>query len=377
MIASMNAELKPFEDLAVQFAGKELSSQREEHDAYPFGPFFGEVLAKAYEVGLLGITLPEKLGGIGQGISALSVILETICRVDASLGAIIVTTTVAQQILLESGSTKTLESVTKNAGNAGEFLIAFPVFNNPSEVSHVVYGRKEKNKYILFGDLEYVVLGALAGHCLIPAKIRGQGGYSFFLVDLSNEKITRSEPVLSLGLRACPAVDMKFDDVEALLVGEEGKGVVYFEKVANRMHVAAASISAGIIRGSFDEAMAYAKERFQGGREIVKWSEVQMILSNMAVRMNIADMTLRQACQAVEQNEPGWELNSLAAAIHIQEMACDLTTDGIQLLGGYGYMKDYGQEKRFRDAKHVQALLGMVPMKRLQYIKKIIEEKSA
>jgi alkylation response protein AidB-like acyl-CoA dehydrogenase len=102
-----------------------------------------------------------------------------------------------------------------------------------------------------------------------------------------------------------------------------------------------------------------------------------MILSNMAVRMNIADMTLRQACQAVEQNEPGWELNSLAAAIHIQEMACDLTTDGIQLLGGYGYMKDYGQEKRFRDAKHVQALLGMVPMKRLQYIKKIIEEKSA
>lgn len=374
MIASMNAELKPFEDLAAQFAGKELSSQREEHDAYPFGPFFGEVLAKAYEVGLLGITLPEKLGGIGQGISALSVILETICRVDASLGAIIVATTVAQQILLESGSTKTLASVTKNAGNAGEFLIAFPLFNNPSEVSHVVYGRKEKNKYILFGDLEYVVLGGLAGHCLIPAKIRGQAGYSFFLVDLSNENITRSDPVLSLGLHACPAVDMQFDDVEALLVGEEGEGNAYFEKVANRMHVAAASMSAGIIRGSFDEALAYTKERFQGGREIVKWSEVQMILANMAVKMNIADMTLRQACQAVEHNDPGWELRSLAAAIHIQEMACDITTDGIQLLGGYGYMKDYGQEKRFRDAKHVQTLLGMVPMKRLQYIQKIIEE---
>jgi alkylation response protein AidB-like acyl-CoA dehydrogenase len=369
MIASMNAEMKPFEDLAAQFAAKELSSKREEHDAYPFGPFFGDVLEKAYGVGLLGVMLPEELGGIGQGISALSVILENICRVDASLGGIIITTTVAQQILLESGSTKTLASVTKDAGNAGDFLIAFPAFNNPSEVSHVVYARREKNKYILFGDLEYVVLGGCANHCLIPAKIRGQGGYSFFLVDLSQENITRSEAVLSLGLHACPAVDMKFDDIEAILVGEEGEGAAYFEKVANRMYVAAASISAGIIRGSFDEAMAYAKERFQGGREIVKWSEVQMILSNMAVTMNIADMTLAQACGAVEKSTPGWELNSLAAALHIQEMACDLTTDGIQLLGGYGYMKDYGQEKRFRDAKHVQALLGMVPMKRLEYIK--------
>jgi alkylation response protein AidB-like acyl-CoA dehydrogenase len=377
MIALMNEELKPFEGLARQFADKELSSKREENDAYPFGPFFGDVLEKAYGVGLLGVMLPEELGGIGQGISALSVILENICRVDASLGGIIFTAAVAQQIIIEAGSPEPLASVTKNAKNAGEFLIAFPVFNNPSEVSHVVYGRKEKNRYILFGDLEYVVLAGCAGHCLIPAKIRGQGGYSFFLVDLSHENITRSEPVLSLGLHACPAVDMKFDDVEAILVGEEGEGNAYFEKVANRMHIAAASMSAGIIRGSFDEALAYTKERFQGGREIVKWSEVQMILANMAVKMNIADMTLRQACQAVEKSTPGWELNSLAAALHIQEMACDLTTDGIQLLGGYGYMKDYGQEKRFRDAKHVQALLGMAPMKRLQYIRKIIDGGSA
>ena len=186
MIASMNTELKPFEDLAVQFAGKELSSKREEYDAYPFGPFFGDVLEKAYEVGLLGIALPESLGGIGQGISVLSVILENICRVDASLGGIIFTTTVAQQIMLESESIKTLESVTKNAKNAGDFLIAFPAFNNPSEIPHVVYARKEKNGYILFGELEYVVLGDIAGHCLIPAQVRGESGYSFFPVSYTH-----------------------------------------------------------------------------------------------------------------------------------------------------------------------------------------------
>ncbi|MEA3470697.1 MAG: acyl-CoA dehydrogenase family protein [Thermodesulfobacteriota bacterium] len=369
----MNAELKPFEDLAVQFAGKELSSKREENDAYSFGPFFGDVLEKAYEVGLLGITLPEELGGIGQGISALCVILDNICCVDASLGGIIFTTTVAQQIILESGSAKALESVTKNAANAGDFLIAFPAFNNPSEIPHVVYARKEKNRYILFGELEYVVLGGIAGHCLIPAQVRGERGYSFFLVNMSNKNIGRSEPVLSLGLHACPAVDMKLDDVEGILVGKEGDGSPSFERAADRMHVAAAAMSAGIMKGSFDEALAYTRERFQGGREIVNWSEVRMILSNMAVTINISGMALRQACRAVEENEAGWEQNALAAAIYIQGAACDLTTDGIQLLGGYGYMKDYGQEKRFRDAKHVQALLGMVPMKRLKYIKRLID----
>jgi alkylation response protein AidB-like acyl-CoA dehydrogenase len=373
MIASMNAELKPFEDLAAQFAAKELSSKREEHDAYPFGPFFGDVLDKAYEVGLLGITLPEELGGIGRGIGALSVILESICRVDASLGGIIFATTAAQQIILESGSTKVLASVTKNAGNAGDFLIAFPAFNNPSEIPHLVYARKEKSKYILFGELEYVVLGGIAGHCLIPAQVRGERGYSFFLIDLSDKNITRSEPVLSLGLHACPAVDTKFNDVEGILVGKEGDGNLSFEKTADRMHVAAAAMSAGIMKGSFDEALAYSRERFQGGREIVNWSEVRMILSNMAVTINVSEMALRQACRAAEKNEAGWEQNALAAAIYIQGAACDLTTDGIQLLGGYGYMKDYGQEKRFRDAKHVQALLGMVPMKRLQYIERVID----
>jgi alkylation response protein AidB-like acyl-CoA dehydrogenase len=373
MIASMNTELKPFEDLAVQFAGKELSSKREEYDAYPFGPFFGDVLEKAYEVGLLGITLPESLGGIGQGISVLSVILENICRVDASLGGIIFTTTVAQKIMLESESIKTLESVTKNAKNAGDFLIAFPAFNNPSEIPHVVYARKEKNGYILFGELEYVVLGDIAGHCLIPAQVRGESGYSFFLVSLSDKNIRRSEPVLSLGLHACPAVDIKFDDVEGILIGKEGDGNLLFEKTADRMHVAAAAMSAGIMKGSFDEALAYTRERFQGGREIVNWSEVRMILSNMAVTINISGMALRQTCLAVEGNEAGWEQSALAVAIYVQGVACDLTTDGIQLLGGYGYMKDYGQEKRFRDAKQVQALLGMAPMKRLEYIKRIID----
>ncbi|MCD6569098.1 MAG: acyl-CoA dehydrogenase family protein, partial [Deltaproteobacteria bacterium] len=104
MIAAINPDLKPFEDMATTFATKELAPNREENDRYPFGEFFNNVLDKAYEVGFLGITLPEDIDGIGQGISALCVILDNICQVDASLGGIILANAIAQEIMLSANS---------------------------------------------------------------------------------------------------------------------------------------------------------------------------------------------------------------------------------------------------------------------------------
>ena len=98
-----------------------------------------------------------------------------------------------------------------------------------------------------------------------------------------------------------------------------------------------------------------------------------MLLSGMAVKGKVADMLVDQASRRVDCEEPGWQLDSRAAALHVQEMAADATTDGIQLLGGNGYMKDYGQEKRFRDAKQIQALMGLTPMRKLKYIKRIVD----
>jgi alkylation response protein AidB-like acyl-CoA dehydrogenase len=167
-------------------------------------------------------------------------------------------------------------------------------------------------------------------------------------------------------------VDLTLSNVKGTLIGEEGKGSVYFEKMADRMHAAAAAISLGIMKGSFREAFDYAKKREQGGHTIINWSEVKMLLANMAIKISNAEMVLERACKAVDSHEPKWETRARAAALHIQEMACDLTTDGVQLLGGVGYMKDFGQEKRFRDAKHVQALLGITPVKKIAFIENMI-----
>ena len=97
-----------------------------------------------------------------------------------------------------------------------------------------------------------------------------------------------------------------------------------------------------------------------------------MMLANMAVQIENADMILDSACRAVDAGRSRWEQKSRAAALHIQKAACEATTDGVQVMGGVGYMKDYGQEKRMRDARQLQSLLGLAPLKRIQFIEKMI-----
>jgi len=372
MIANNNKELKLLGQAATEFARKELAPGREENDKFPFGPFFDSVLEKAFSLDFFHCILPETYGGIGQGISALCIVLDNICREDSSLGGIILTTCAAHEILLAAGSDELLKNLTEQSKNVADFLVAAPLFTDPSDIVPLVKAETNGDRYLLSGAQEYLVLGGIAGHALIPATIGGSNGFSFFLINLKADGIETSKPVYSLGLHACPAVDLSLRNVPARIVGKAGEGALYFDKMAARLSVVSAAMALGIMKGSFKEAIDYAQKRSQGGREIFKWSEVRMMLAGMAIDIKNAELTVSRACQAIDGNEPEWEADSIATAIKIQDMACNLTTDGIQVMGGAGYMKDFGQEKRFRDAKNIQALFGMTPRKKLKYLENII-----
>ena len=368
MLSSFKSDLKPFEDLARSFAAKELAGKAEEHDRYPFGEFFQDVLDKAYEVEFLGIMLPEDLGGIGGSMGTLGVVLDAVCRADSSLGGIIFTNALSQEILLAADARDIAGEIFGGASSAGEFLVAFPSYTHPAYQDGLPEYKRSGRGYTLTGPVELLVLGGIASRAIVPARAGSGRSCSFFLIDLDHKGVQKSRPVFTLGMHACPAVDVRLDRVRARLVGEEGKGDEYFGRVSPAMHVAAAAMNAGIMRGSLDEALAYARERYQGGREIIRWSEISMLLAGMAVKADVAEMCVIQACWALEQGEAGWSSRCTASALHIHEIACETVTDGIQVLGGNGYMKDYGQEKRFRDARQVQALLGSVPARKLDLI---------
>jgi alkylation response protein AidB-like acyl-CoA dehydrogenase len=374
MLAETFAELKSFEDLARSFAVKELAAGREDHDRYPFGPFCDDVVEKAFSIGLFSLTMPEETGGIGQGMQALCVMLDHISRVDASLGGIVFTNALAQEVLTAAGRTDLLKDILTRAESAREALIAFPSFCNPSETMPPVEAVRTPEGFRLEGSLENLVLGHIARRALIPASIRGAGGYSFFLIDLPSPTVSLSEPVFTLGLHACPLVDLNLAGASAVCIGREGEGAGLFEQASSRMHVAAAAMACGIMKGSFDEAFTYSRERVQGGWEIINWSALRMTLGDMAIQVKIAQMALAQAASAVDLKDQDWGLCSKAAALHLCDLACTLTTDGVQVLGGNGYMKDYGQEKRYRDAKQVQSLLGIVPLRKLAFVGSLLNE---
>ena len=367
MTSSNDTGIRMLAKAAAEFARSELAPNREESDRFPFGPFFSTVLQKAFELDFFHITLPDSAGGVGMGIGALCVVLEEVCRQDASLGGIVLTNCLAQEILLSAGNADLLKERTEKADKATSFLLACPLFNNPAEIRHVAEVTEEEDRFLLSGKLEYLVLGGTAEAAVVPAAKEGEETYSYYLVDLDQPTVAISEPVLSLGLHCCPAVDAELRKAEAIAVGGAGNGAALFGRAAARLQPAAAAISLGIMKGAFDEAQSYAADREQGGRKIQDWSEMQMMLANMGISIKIGDMVIAEAIRALERQEKGWEQKALVAAIHIQEAAVQVTTDGIQVLGGVGYMQDFGQEKRFRDAKHIQACFGLTPMQRLTF----------
>ncbi len=376
MLTALNNDLKPFEDLITKFSREELKPHVEVHDRYPFGDLDVDVIEagfnKIYDLGFLGIMLPEKYTGIGQGISTLCMMLGHVAEVDASYSLIIFTSALSQEIILSAQADSIAERIYPKAKDAKEYLVAFPSFTDPGQSKTLPEASPSGKGYTLTGKLDYLVLGSFSKWAVIPARISSNRGYSFFLVNLNDRGVTKSEPIFSLGLHACPIIDISLNNVSARIIGEEGEGERYFETASKIMHAAAASINAGIIRGSLREAMDYTKEREQGGRPVINWSEVRMILANMAIKAKVAELCVTQTCRAIDENLKDWGMISIATALHVHDLACEVVTDGVQLLGGNGYMKDYGQEKRYRDARQVQALLGLAPLKKLVLIKEIV-----
>ena len=161
-------DLKPFADLARSFAARELAGKVAEHDRYPFGRFYEEVLAKLHDVGFLNAVLPIELGGTDFGIEALCAILENISEVDASPAGIIYTQALSQKILMAAGAGKLAASLSQAGTAMKTILIAFPVYIDPASTDTLPTAQITGGGYTLAGRIELLVPGNLTPHAVIP-----------------------------------------------------------------------------------------------------------------------------------------------------------------------------------------------------------------
>ena len=298
---------------------------------------FDESWSTMREIGLFQPALVE------HGISDLCVVLTELSRVDCGLAVALFSHWAAVEVLRCAGS--------DFMAVAPESVFAFPPFQSPAEFKGFQVVERD-GKALLSGKIESVVLAGHASHVVIAG----------YLLPLAGGAVKLITHVRTLGLRSCPHVDILMDQAPAVKLG----GADLFIHMSDRMSLAAASVALGIAQGSMDEAVRYSKTRKQGGKEIFRWSEVKMLLGEMLVQLQTGTLALAQACAAADARTSGWERDAAAVAISLQEMACTLTSDGIQVLGGAGYTTEFKQELRFRDAFHTQHLLGLHPVRKLR-----------
>jgi len=368
-----NEELRAFHDLARSFARKELLEHVHEHE-YPYRRKVTGVVKMAGEAGLFGINLPVNWGGSGLDSSALAGIVEEIGAIDAGMAAILFTHAAALEIIAAAAviDEERCQSIYELATGPDGTPLAFQSYTSPEEIEFPEVSGN--GKHLLNGKLPFLALGGMARYAVAAGARQKDKGFSYYLIDLSSAGVMKSDPILTLGFQACQAVDVSLKDVPALLIGTEGAGNIYFRKMLSALSVSAAALSLGIMQGCFKEARDYACQRWQGGRNIVEWSGVRMKLAEIAIQIDVAKSCLSGIRSTYDTASPAANDPAVAAAIHISELACGAASEGVQLLGGNGYMKDYGQEKRMRDARQARSLLGMSGLKKMKYIDKIIEE---
>lgn len=364
--ADLDDDLEQFRQVANEFARDRLTPPASTIDRFPFDSSTKQTITALQEemvaLGLTAITLPEDLGGTGLPRSVLGEVLREFSQVDASQAAFTLTNALAQDLLVEGATDDLLAEVFDVRTTPP--LLATTAYTDPTRSGSLPHLTAGADTFVLTGAIDDVVLGGFASWAVVPAHHEESGAVSYCLVDLRDPGVSVSEPVVSLGFHACPSVDVIFSGVPARLVGQPGGGAGLFRTVSAPHAVSTAAISAGLMRGSLDTATAYTRERKQGGRLLIGWSEVRALLAEMEMRTRTADLCLDALHRRVRAQRPGWEQDARAASVMVHEMAAVVVDHGVQLLGGNGYTKDYTQEKRYRDARQAQTLLGAPAVKK-------------
>lgn len=359
-------EYRLLETASREFAQKVLLKSREENDRFPYADLDRSVFEKAFGLDFFHLWLPEKMGGLEGHIGKLCTILIHIAEVDAAMAVTILTNAMAQEIMMQAGEHDRLDECCAKSASPEDALISFSSFTNPVEMPPEITAVQKDDTVLLTGIATGMVMGSMAEKMIVPARVAGDTDCSWFIVATDRETVTVGDPVIGLGLHACPATDIRLNETPGVMIGERGKASEYFLNMLGRLIPAGAAIATGIMKGSFADALKYSQARMQGGRKINAWSEVQLLLSNMALKVRNAEMLIDHVTATCTNDSVP---DRLAASIPAFDHACDVTSDGVQILGGYGYMEDYSQEKRYRDALHLHSLFGVSYLKKIHYLK--------
>ncbi|GAA0358027.1 acyl-CoA dehydrogenase [Bacillus horti] len=354
-----------------EFAQKEIEPMTQEMDETDQFP--RQTVDKMAELGLLGIPIPENYGGAGAGFVAYISAIHELAKVSATIGVILsVHTSVGTNPILYFGSEEQKQKYVPKLAS-GEYLGAFALTESQagSDASNLkTSASKQNNEYVLNGSKIFITNAGEADVYItfaVTDPSKGSKGISAFIVEKNTPGMHIGKKEKKMGLHGSNTAEIIFDQARVPaenLLGEEGMGlsIALANLDAGRIGIAAQAL--GLAEHALDIALAYAKERKQFGRPIGTLQGLSFKLADMATEIEAAKLLTYRAAFLHEQGLPCGKEASMAKLLS-SDVAMKVTTEAIQVLGGYGYTKEYVVERLFRDAKVTQIYEGTNQIQRI------------
>ena len=351
-----------------------LAAAIDEEDAYPWD--LKELFGRQ---GLMGLGVPEQYGGSGLGLTSVCLAVEEVARVSGSAALIIATQELGLMPLLVAAGEEQKKKYLPDVAGGGH-LIAFALTEpdaGSDAASMKSIARREKDKYILNGSKCFITNGGLADVYTVFAKTdpsKGLKGISAFIMEKDTPGFTVGKKEKKMGIRGSQTCELSFENCPIPaenLLGKEGEGFKYAMMSLDQTRPVVGAQALGLAQGALDYAVGYAKERVQFGKPIAAFQGLQFMLADMVTRVEAArQLTYKSASlieNAVENNTSMNEITifSSMSKLFASDMAMQITTDALQILGGYGYMKEYPMERMLRDAKATQIYEGTNQIQRV------------
>jgi acyl-CoA dehydrogenase len=367
---TLTDEQKDMREMAHDFAEKEIRPVAWEYDKD--GTWPQDIIDKAWELGLMNTHLPEEYGGPGLDYLTGCVIEEEIGWGCSGIGTSLSCNGLATAPIILGGSEeikkKYLGMLTEEAKLAS-FCLTEP--DAGSDVSGMrTTAVKKGNQWVINGTKCFITNGGYADYYTVYAKTdkeAGHRGISAFVVDRNLDGVTVDKKEDKLGQRASNTATISFNDVaipEENLLAEENKGFKLAMMTLDRTRPGVAAMAVGIARAAFEFARDYSKERVQFGVPIAMHQAIQFMIADMATEIEASRLLTWQGASLLDQGKR----NTLASS-HAKRFAADtamkVTTDAVQVYGGYGFIKEYPVEKLMRDAKIMQLYEGTSQIQRL------------
>jgi len=382
----LNEEEKMIVETAKELAEKKIKPVREKYDEEEIFPW--DIVKEMAAVGLTGLYISEDYGGMAhkneKGIMKLCLAVEELSKVCGGISLAMAASALGSFPIILGGSEEQKKKYLP-AIAAGEKLAAFALTeaNAGSDAGSMrTTAVKKGDKYILNGTKQWITNGGEAevySVIAITDKTKGTRGATAFIVEKGMPGFSFGKKENKMGIRASATRELVFQDCEVPaenVIGKEGMGFIHAVNTLNHSRPGVAAQALGIAAGALNEALAYSRQREQFGVKISSFQAIQHILANMAVEVEAARALLYATARMIDAGSTDFAKESAMCKYFASEVAMRVTTNAVQVFGGYGYMKEYPVEKMMRDAKITQIYEGTSQIQLNEIATKLIKEQA-